>query len=228
MISADGQRVAFRSDATNLAPGGSYKGFYVRDLASGQTSYVAIQSGIPLVGEHWLAHWSFSPDLRYLAYAPTQDNYCWLYDHQTGQTEKVGLPQPGGSQGVYGDVHNPTVSADGRFVVFGTAAKLDPRDANSFRDIYMRDRELAQTICVSCPPGRAERQPQRILLYLAGRALYRFCELGRQPARHRQSGDHWPELYLSLRSRRRDVALCPSAVGHGDLRHVGGWPLYGR
>ena len=44
-----------------------------------------------------------------------------------------GQPVPGGS-------HQPSMSADGRYVAFSTTARLTPDDKNSLSDVYVRDR----------------------------------------------------------------------------------------
>ncbi len=52
--------------------------------------------------------------------------------------------------GAASDCHNPGVSADGRFVVFVSAAgNLVTNDANGVFDVFVRDRQLSQTILVS-------------------------------------------------------------------------------
>jgi hypothetical protein len=50
-----------------------------------------------------------------------------------------------------GSSYNPSISGDGRFVAFESAANLDPLDTNWWNpwDIYVRDRQLAQTTLVS-------------------------------------------------------------------------------
>lgn len=56
------------------------------------------------------------------------------------------------------------MSADGRYVTFTTFARLLPEDANSFEDVYLRDRKTGELTLVSRPIGplaadRPSRQP---------------------------------------------------------------------
>lgn len=56
------------------------------------------------------------------------------------------------------------LSADGRYVVFTTFARLAAKDGNSFEDVYLRDRETGEVTLVSRPIGplaadRPSRQP---------------------------------------------------------------------
>src|SRR5262252_4641097 len=54
------------------------------------------------------------------------------------------------SSGAAADSHNPGVSADGRFVVFVSAAdNLVTNDDNGVFDIFVRDRQLGRTLLVS-------------------------------------------------------------------------------
>jgi Tol biopolymer transport system component len=153
VISADGMQVAFRSDATNLVPGGSQKGIYVHDIPSGETIYAAV---VVSDEEHSVHRPSFSPDLRFVAHkaghmAPSIGGRCWLHDRETGITERISVPEEGGSETRVGVCDYPSVSADGRYVAFRTLSKLVPEDTNDHRDIYLRDRQLATTSCISCP-----------------------------------------------------------------------------
>src|SRR2546425_31075 len=54
------------------------------------------------------------------------------------------------SAGAAGDCHNPGLSADGRFVVFVSAAdNLVTNDSNGAFDVFVRDRQLGKTVLVS-------------------------------------------------------------------------------
>src|SRR5258708_1324057 len=54
------------------------------------------------------------------------------------------------SAGAAADCHNPGVSADGRFVVFVSAAdNLVTNDHNGVFDVFVRDRQLGKTVLVS-------------------------------------------------------------------------------
>lgn len=68
-----------------------------------------------------------------------------------GAVERVSIPVQGrvGS----GGGRSPSISADGRFVAFATAAQLTPDDRNAVSDVYVRDRVLKTTIRVSDDRG---------------------------------------------------------------------------
>jgi len=72
----------------------------------------------------------------------------FVRDQQTGQTSRVSIATDG-TQG-NGGVDRPTISADGRYVVFRSAASnLVSGDTNSRPDIFVRDRQTNQTSRVS-------------------------------------------------------------------------------
>src|SRR4051812_33480843 len=64
-----------------------------------------------------------------------------------------------GSGGVvpFGKSASPSISGDGRFVVFTTTAKLSPEDVNSQGDVYWHDRKTNQPGLV--PDGGGGDQP---------------------------------------------------------------------
>ena len=69
-----------------------------------------------------------------------------------GTTERVSVG-PGGVQGDTGAVE-PSISADGRFVAFGSwSTNLVPGDTNGWFDIFVRDRRAATTERVSVSTG---------------------------------------------------------------------------
>ena len=61
----------------------------------------------------------------------------FVRDRQTGTTQRVSVGS-GGVQG-NGDSCDPAISADGRFVAFGSdASNLVPGDTNTRRDVFVR------------------------------------------------------------------------------------------
>ena len=62
------------------------------------------------------------------------------------------------SSGAQGDSHSssPAISADGRYVAFGSRAALVPGDNNVFADIYVRDRDAKTTARVSLNSAGAQ------------------------------------------------------------------------
>jgi len=85
-------------------------------------------------------------------------NDVFVRDRQTGTTERVSL----GSDGQVGGASaEPSISADGRFVAF-TSAATDligtggDDDTNGFADVFVRDRQMGTTERVSVGPGGLE------------------------------------------------------------------------
>src|SRR4051794_15198724 len=71
---------------------------------------------------------------------------------RAGTTERVSISSTG-EQGTRGS-YFPALSADGRFVAFGSlATNLVPGDTNGERDVFVRDRETGRTERVSVGTG---------------------------------------------------------------------------
>ena len=79
----------------------------------------------------------------------------FVRDLQAGTTERVSVAT-GGAQGNgdSGDFYAPSMSADGRFVTFRSAAtNLVKDDTNRYADIFVRDRQKGTTVRVSVSSG---------------------------------------------------------------------------
>jgi hypothetical protein len=158
-ISADGRYVAFVSDANNLVPGDSNLSadIFVRDRQAGSTERVSVSSsGAQANAASSLSMISASG--RYVAFdslsttlVPGDTNGArdvFVRDRQAGTTERVSLAN-GGSQG-NGESFANSISADGRFVAFESAAtNLVVGDSNGHVDSFIRDRANASTELVS-------------------------------------------------------------------------------
>ncbi|MGQ0551685.1 MAG: TolB family protein [Planctomycetota bacterium] len=80
---------------------------------------------------------------------------AFVRDIVLGTTERVNVS----SLGVQANAHatRPRISADGRFVVFSSAATtLVPGDTNGTEDVFVRDRALGETVRVSTSSGGAQ------------------------------------------------------------------------
>ena len=102
---------------------------------------------------------SLSSDGRWVAYSsdahdlvPGDTNGArdvFLYDSQSGTTERVSIASNGAEGNSYSD--DPSISADGRFVAFSSnASNLASGDANGQRDVFVRDQLTGITELVSC------------------------------------------------------------------------------
>jgi Tol biopolymer transport system component len=109
---------------------------------------------------------AISADGRYLVFVSDSNNLVpddtnnatdvFLYDRQTGTTERINLG-PGGAQAQGGGGSCHCISADGRFVVFGSAdPNLVSGDTNNIGDLFVRDRQTATTTRVNVATGGGE------------------------------------------------------------------------
>jgi len=152
-VSSGGRYVVFDSSATNLIPVVTNSGIYVRDMHTGRTTNVAVDSS----GQQWGGGGvgtAISSTGRYVVYGanqigcplsnPTCTTPCpakygeyVVYDLVTGASEP-GCAQAN-SQQQY--AWQPLITADGRFVEFiGEAGNLVPGDTNATSDVFVRDR----------------------------------------------------------------------------------------
>jgi len=164
-ISGDGRHVAFVSAASNLVPGDTngQLDVFVHDRATGETQRVSVgEGGVEAQGQSTTP--ALSADGRHVAFASPAGNLVtgddngrfdvFVVDRDEGTIERVSLASDG-SQGAADSVA-PSISADGRFVAFASAAALVPEDVNDTFDVYVRDRASMTTTRVSVGAGGAE------------------------------------------------------------------------
>ena len=108
---------------------------------------------------------SLSADGRYVAFYSSAANLVpgdtngkqdvFVRDLLANQTTRVSVATGGGQAD--GDSYAPAISADGRFVAFlSRATNLVPGDANGKVDVFVYDRQTAQTQRVSVNPGGSD------------------------------------------------------------------------
>ena len=150
-ISADGRDVVFQSSASNLVTGDTNDcdDVFVHDCETEQTTRVSVASD----GMQGDGSSSFSPisaDGRCVTFMSRASNLVssdtngdwdvFVHDRETGQTTRVSIAS-NGTQG-NGMSRNPSISADGRYVAFGSeASNLVSSDTNGCRDVFVHDRE---------------------------------------------------------------------------------------
>ncbi len=148
-ISSDGRYITFESFANNLVNGDTNgtTDVFLHDRQTGMTSLVSRnQSGIQ--GNSASAPGSISNDGRFVAFMSLADNLVsgdsnnnwdvFIYDMQMN-TVTMASVDSSGAQG-NGFSMSPTISGDGRYVVFrSNASNLTPGDTNGSPDIYVRD-----------------------------------------------------------------------------------------
>jgi Tol biopolymer transport system component len=166
-ISADGRHVLFESDATNLVPGDTNDTYdvFVHDRQTGATQRLSVDAnGVEgdLLSGGAYNDLALSADGRYAAFKSYATNLVpgdtngqadiFVRDRQAGTIERVDVSTAGSESN--GEVGACTISGDGRFVAFTSAAtNLVPGDTNGKWDGFFRDRQLGITSRVSEGPG---------------------------------------------------------------------------
>lgn len=158
-ISGDGRFVAFQSNASNLVLGDTNNStdIFVRDLSTNTTTLVSVNSAGDRANTYSILP-SISADGRFVAFQSEASNLApgdtknqtqiFVRDRLTNTTtllsvDSAGNPgntpvDPAGNPG--GNTRYPSISADGRFVVFDSeATNLVPGDTNNSRDIFLVD-----------------------------------------------------------------------------------------
>ena len=158
-ISPNGRVLGFESEASNL-PGGLGTGddqSYVRDLRAGKTLLASKNSaGDPANGD--TEDVSLSGNGRFVGFESYATNlpgslgptYTQVYvrDRKKGKTTLISRTSGGDpATGYYSD--NPSVSANGRFVLFESGATNLPGSISPEPQVYLRDRERGNTKLVS-------------------------------------------------------------------------------
>ncbi len=159
-ISADGRYVAFVSSASNLVAGDSnaQSDVFLHDTVTGTTSRVSVASD----GSQGNANSSggtISANGRYVVFISSASNLvagdtngapdAFVHDRLTGTTIRVDVASDG-SQGNGGVVITPTISSDGRYVVFiSTDSSLVPGDTNGAADTFVHDLVTGSTSLAS-------------------------------------------------------------------------------
>jgi Tol biopolymer transport system component len=161
MISGSGRYLVYQSGATDLVPGITLPEFhiYLFDSGIGTTTLLSQSGGTPGNGVSSSPRISRSGD--YAVFTSNASNLVpndtngesdiFVYDvaNQTLSRESLAT---GGNQlsdvSLFG-----SISDDGRFVTFSSAAPELPGGSNSAHQIYLRDRQLNVTILLSRSPA---------------------------------------------------------------------------
>ena len=167
-ISPDGRYVAFTSFASNLVQGDTNGAFdvFVRDRWNSTTERMSVGAG-GAQGNGDSYQPVISADGRFVAFESFASNLVpgdtngfydiFVRDRVTGTTERVSVSTAGVQAN--GECSRTAISADGRFVAFGSLANnLVPGDTNGFFDVFLRDRVSGTIELVSTgvpAPGNA-------------------------------------------------------------------------
>lgn len=158
-VSGDGRYVAFYSDASNLVDddNNGYRDVFIHDRETGETTPLSVDS-YGNEGNNLSQCPSISVEGCYVAFESSASNLVpddtnsardiFVYNCGTGQLTRVSVDKDG-NQGNHASNY-PAISADGRFVAFGSlASNLVPDDTNGFKDIFVHDRQEGEITRVS-------------------------------------------------------------------------------
>jgi Tol biopolymer transport system component len=160
--------VAFSSAAPDLvaSDNNATTDVFVHDRQTGGTTRVSVSSAATEGnGRSSLYRSSISDDGRYVAFRSDATDLVdsdtnattdvFVHDRQTGQTTRVSVSSDGAE--ATGGSFSPSISDNGRFVVFLSAATdLVASDTNDKVDVFVHDRQTGQTTRVSVSSNGAE------------------------------------------------------------------------
>ncbi|WP_230532619.1 hypothetical protein [Microvirga roseola] len=161
-FSADGRHVVFYSSASNLVAGDTngQHDVFMKDLFTGELTRLSTSS-TSAEADGYSGSPHLSADGRYLVFFSDAKNlvpdlagsdpstlHIFRKDLATGEVVLVSASSTG-LEGD-GDSLEPTISADGRYVVFSSLANnLVPGDTNSAYDLFMKDLNTGQIVRLS-------------------------------------------------------------------------------
>jgi Tol biopolymer transport system component len=161
-LSASGQYIAFTSSADNLsvADNDAVLNVYLRDTDTGATTLISRAegaAGAAAAGDS--RNPAVSPDGRFVAFESDADNLSdadddsvtnvYVRDTQEATTTLVSQAPAGPASG---PSHNPSVSNNGAFIAFDSAApNLSETDDDSVVDVFVRDMSLGTNALISKP-----------------------------------------------------------------------------
>jgi Tol biopolymer transport system component len=158
-LSADGRYVTFSSFASNLVNGdtNSRSDIFVYDRETHIIKRISL-GGELTEGNSSSITPRISADGRYVTFESKANNLVindtnsesdvFVYDRDTGKVERASINNEG--QEGNGNSSAPSISADGRFIVFTSkATNLVSRDKNDESDIFIHDRTTGKTKRVS-------------------------------------------------------------------------------
>ncbi len=169
VVSGNGRFVAFESDADNLAAEtvASDRNIFVRDLVANTTTLVSRASGTTgAPGDGRSADSAISADGRFVAFTSAATNLSaedrdpvddvFVRDTVAGATTLVSRGTGAGGAAGDGASDQPSISADGRYVAFQSAATtFSDADADPVVNVFVRDLVANTTTLVSRAAGPA-------------------------------------------------------------------------
>lgn len=165
-ISADGRRVAFTSDASNLVAGDTndLSDVFVHDLAAGVTRRISVATDGTQGDEDVTSAPSavkISDDGEHVAFESVATTLVagdidtlgdvYVHDLATGTTSRVSVTSDGAETGRA--ARDPVISGDGRYVAF-TGAGYGPSPSMTGQ-VHLHDRVTGATTLLSQDPARS-------------------------------------------------------------------------
>lgn len=160
-ISADGSLETGANFLEGDGESGEYElqEVYLLDHTTDKQRYISISPDGKL-GNHDSDYASITPDGKLIVFASESNNLvsgdengAWdifLYNLQNASLQRVSFSYTG--EEADGQSEYPSISADGRFIVFtSTATNLVPNDTNELRDVFMLDRLTGVVMRISIP-----------------------------------------------------------------------------
>jgi Tol biopolymer transport system component len=158
-ISGDGRWLAFYSEADNLVANDTngIRDIFIRDLLLGTNGLVSVATnGLP--GDGFSSEPAISGDGRYVAFTSSADNLVAgdtnkaldviVRDLQSGTTVLVSVSTSGAGPG-NSSSYSPTISADGRYILFQSMAGNLAPGSFSFENLFLRDVVAARTYALT-------------------------------------------------------------------------------
>jgi Tol biopolymer transport system component len=167
-ISEDGRYVTFLGalDEFTANDHNGHPDLFQRDMVAGTTTLISVNSTGTNSGDqgadsaYWTADYSVTPDGRYVAFYSrstdlvlSDDNQhgdCFVRDMLNGTTRRIGGQIP--RTGVYSDLLNPYISANGRYVSFEIDEQFP--DTATQISLYCYDSVTNQLTDLSAPNGQ--------------------------------------------------------------------------
>jgi Tol biopolymer transport system component len=238
VISGDGRRVAFRSEASNLVTddGNELEDVFVRDLQSGTTVRASLDTaGGDPNGASSLSV-TMSADGRYVAFAseasdlvPGDGNGLYdvfVRDLQAATTTRVSVDTAGGDPDDASE--GAAISADARYVAFASrASDLVPGDGKGFSDVFVRDLTTNTTtrLSVDTAGGDADHESYAPSISADGRYVG-FTSFATDLIAH--DGNDFADVFLRDRQLGRTIRVSQDLVhreGNRESGHEGGAAL---
>ena len=159
VISADGRYVAFLSSSPDLVPGdtNNQEDVFLRDRFEGETIRVNVGSD-GSEANYWSSDLAISGDGSHVGFYTEADTLVpddlngdddvFVRDVLQAETERVSVNSLG--EEADGGSRRPSICGTGRYVAFQSYAdNLVPNDDSWWDDVFVRDRQLGETIRVS-------------------------------------------------------------------------------